>query len=155
METCWKIPTGVISLDATGAILRSNKSVARMFGGRPRSFFHRKYLGGMRSMVQSLMRRYCAWEWSRAKSKQLFRARTASRRDRKLAWPRRANSGFVLVLDDLTEMLRAKVSGVAGSARRIAHEIKNPSPDTTLCATAVTVPRPRETSQTSSRETRS
>jgi nitrogen fixation/metabolism regulation signal transduction histidine kinase len=41
--------------------------------------------------------------------------------------PRRANAGFVLVLDDLTEMLRAQKSAAWQEvARRIAHEIKNP-----------------------------
>jgi nitrogen fixation/metabolism regulation signal transduction histidine kinase len=41
--------------------------------------------------------------------------------------PRRANSGFVLVLDDLTELLRAqKAAAWQEVARRIAHEIKNP-----------------------------
>src|SRR5258706_10335646 len=41
--------------------------------------------------------------------------------------PRRANTGYVLVLDDLTEVLRAqKVAAWREVARRIAHEIKNP-----------------------------
>src|SRR6266566_3806089 len=41
--------------------------------------------------------------------------------------PRRANAGYVLVLDDLTEMLRAQKSAAWQEvARRIAHEIKNP-----------------------------
>ncbi len=41
--------------------------------------------------------------------------------------PRRANSGYVLVLDDITEMLRAQKSAAWQEvARRIAHEIKNP-----------------------------
>jgi two-component system nitrogen regulation sensor histidine kinase NtrY len=41
--------------------------------------------------------------------------------------PRRANTGFVLVLDDLTEVLRAQKSAAWQEvARRIAHEIKNP-----------------------------
>jgi nitrogen fixation/metabolism regulation signal transduction histidine kinase len=41
--------------------------------------------------------------------------------------PRRANTGFVLVVDDLTEMLRAQKSAAWQEvARRIAHEIKNP-----------------------------
>ena len=41
--------------------------------------------------------------------------------------PRRANTGYVLVLDDLTEMLRAQKSAAWQEvARRIAHEIKNP-----------------------------
>jgi nitrogen fixation/metabolism regulation signal transduction histidine kinase len=41
--------------------------------------------------------------------------------------PRRANTGFVLVLDDLSELLRAQKSEAWQEvARRIAHEIKNP-----------------------------
>src|SRR4029077_10802272 len=41
--------------------------------------------------------------------------------------PRRANSGYVLVFDDLTEMLHAQKSAAWQEvARRIAHEIKNP-----------------------------
>ena len=41
--------------------------------------------------------------------------------------PRRANTGYVLVLDDLTEMLRSQKSAAWQEvARRIAHEIKNP-----------------------------
>ena len=41
--------------------------------------------------------------------------------------PRRANTGFVLVFDDLTEVLRAQKSAAWQEvARRIAHEIKNP-----------------------------
>ena len=41
--------------------------------------------------------------------------------------PRRANAGYVLVLDDLTEMLRSQKSAAWQEvARRIAHEIKNP-----------------------------
>jgi nitrogen fixation/metabolism regulation signal transduction histidine kinase len=41
--------------------------------------------------------------------------------------PRKANSGFVLVFDDLTEVLRAQKSAAWQEvARRIAHEIKNP-----------------------------
>jgi nitrogen fixation/metabolism regulation signal transduction histidine kinase len=41
--------------------------------------------------------------------------------------PRKANSGYVLVFDDLTEVLRAQKSAAWQEvARRIAHEIKNP-----------------------------
>ena len=42
--------------------------------------------------------------------------------------PRRANTGYVLVFDDLTEVLRAQKSAAWQEvARRIAHEIKNPA----------------------------
>jgi nitrogen fixation/metabolism regulation signal transduction histidine kinase len=41
--------------------------------------------------------------------------------------PRRANAGYVVVIDDLTEVLRAQKSAAWQEvARRIAHEIKNP-----------------------------
>jgi len=41
--------------------------------------------------------------------------------------PRRANLGYVFVVDDLTELLRAqKAAAWQEVARRIAHEIKNP-----------------------------
>jgi nitrogen fixation/metabolism regulation signal transduction histidine kinase len=41
--------------------------------------------------------------------------------------PRRANPGFIVVIDDLTELLRAqKAAAWQEVAQRIAHEIKNP-----------------------------
>src|SRR3989475_12481587 len=41
--------------------------------------------------------------------------------------PRRSNPGFVVVVDDLTELLRAeKAAAWQEVAQRIAHEIKNP-----------------------------
>ncbi|HXM49380.1 MAG TPA: HAMP domain-containing protein, partial [Pyrinomonadaceae bacterium] len=131
METVLEnIPTGVISLDSTGAILRSNKSVTRMFGGGPGdSFSLESILGGDAGrMVQSLMRRslrmgVVSREIETVVSgRVLHLAVTVSS-----LGPRRANSGFVLVLDDLTEMLRAQKSAAWQEvARRIAHEIKNP-----------------------------
>src|SRR5258705_8181049 len=66
--------------------------------------------------------------------------------------PRRANSGFVLVLDDLTEMMRAQKSAAWQEvARRIAHEIKNPLTPIQLSAQRLSrfLDR-REISQTSS-----
>ena len=53
--------------------------------------------------------------------------------------PRRANTGFVLVFDDLTEMLRAQKSAAWQEvARRIAHEIKNPLTPIQLSAQRLT-----------------
>ena len=156
METVLEnIPTGVISLDAAGAILRSNKSVARMFGGRPGdSFSLESILGGDAGrMVQSLMRRslrmgVVSREIETVVSgRVLHLAVTVSS-----LGPRRANSGFVLVLDDLTEMLRAQKSAAWQEvARRIAHEIKNPLTPIQLSAQRLSrfLDR-RETSKTSS-----
>ena len=131
METVLEnIPTGVISLDATGAILRANKSVTRMFGdGSGDSVTLESLLGGdaMRTMQYLMRRSLRMGVVSReietvVAGRVLHLAVTVSS-----LGPRRANSGYVLVLDDLTEMLRAQKSAAWQEvARRIAHEIKNP-----------------------------
>jgi two-component system nitrogen regulation sensor histidine kinase NtrY len=133
METVLEnIPTGVISLDAAGAILRLNTSVSRMFGvtnGDPESHSLEGLLGADAArIVQYLMRRSLRMGVvSReietvAAGRVLHLAVTVSS-----LGPRRANTGYVLVLDDLTEVLRAQKSAAWQEvARRIAHEIKNP-----------------------------
>ena len=131
METVLEnIPTGVISLDANGAILRANTAVTRMFGGAARNAQSLDELLGPDAsrILQLLMRRslrmgVVSREIETVVSgRVLHLAVTASS-----LGPRRANSGYVLVLDDLTEMLRAQKSAAWQEvARRIAHEIKNP-----------------------------
>jgi nitrogen fixation/metabolism regulation signal transduction histidine kinase len=131
METVLEnIPTGVISLNATGAILRSNKSVTRMFSGGSGDPLSLEGLLGAEAArtVQYLMRRslrmgVVSREIETVVSgRVLHLAVTVSS-----LGPRRANTGYVLVLDDLTEMLRAQKSAAWQEvARRIAHEIKNP-----------------------------
>jgi two-component system nitrogen regulation sensor histidine kinase NtrY len=131
METVLEnIPTGVISLDANGAILRANTAVTRMFGGDARNAQSLDELLGPEAsrVLQLLMRRslrmgVVSREIETVVSgRVLHLAVTASS-----LGPRRANSGYVLVLDDLTEMLRAQKSAAWQEvARRIAHEIKNP-----------------------------
>ncbi len=131
METVLEnIPTGVISLDANGAILRSNTAVTRMFGADARNAQSLDELLGPEGsrVLQLLMRRslrmgVVSREIETVVSgRVLHLAVTASS-----LGPRRANSGYVLVLDDLTEMLRAQKSAAWQEvARRIAHEIKNP-----------------------------
>jgi PAS domain S-box-containing protein len=131
METVLEnIPTGVISLDAAGGILRANKSVTRMFGadtGNSRSL--EELLGGEAGRIvhylmrQSLRMGVVSREIETVvEGRVLHLAVTVSS-----LGPRRANAGYVLVLDDLTEMLRAQKSAAWQEvARRIAHEIKNP-----------------------------
>jgi PAS domain S-box-containing protein len=131
METVLEnIPTGVISLDAAGAILRANKSVARMFGGSSRDPLSLEGLLGADAArtVQYLMRRSLRMGVVSREIETVVAGRVLH-----LAvtvsslGPRRANTGYVLVLDDLTEMLRAQKSAAWQEvARRIAHEIKNP-----------------------------
>jgi len=133
METVLEnIPTGVISLDAAGAILRVNSSVSRLFGvnGADPAFHSLEGLLGADAtrIVHYLMRRSLRMGVvSReietvAGGRVLHLAVTVSS-----LGPRRANTGYVLVLDDLTEVLRAQKSAAWQEvARRIAHEIKNP-----------------------------
>src|SRR5438552_2683323 len=133
METVLEnIPTGVISLDAAGAILRVNTSVSKMFGvtsADPQSQSLEGLLGmDAARIVNYLMRRSLRMGVvSReietvAAGRVVHLAVTVSS-----LGPRRANTGYVLVLDDLTEVLRAQKSAAWQEvARRIAHEIKNP-----------------------------
>jgi two-component system, NtrC family, nitrogen regulation sensor histidine kinase NtrY len=131
METVLEnIPTGVISLDAKGTILRVNSSVSRMFGSTGSEFHSLEGLVGADAVriVNYLMRRSLRMGVvSReietvAAGRVIHLAVTVSS-----LGPRRANTGYVLVLDDLTEVLRAQKSAAWQEvARRIAHEIKNP-----------------------------
>jgi nitrogen fixation/metabolism regulation signal transduction histidine kinase len=131
METVLEnIPTGVISLDAAGTILRMNTSVSRMFSVNGSDSLSLEGLLGADAarIVHYLMRRSLRMGVvSReietvAAGRVLHVAVTVSS-----LGPRRANTGYVLVLDDLTEVLRAQKSAAWQEvARRIAHEIKNP-----------------------------
>src|SRR6266566_4766803 len=131
METVLEnIPTGVISLDATGAILRLNTSVTRLFGVSGSDLHTLEGLLGADAArtVHYLMRRSLRMGVVSREIETVVAGRvlhvavTVSS-----LGPRRANTGYVLVLDDLTEMLRAQKSAAWQEvARRIAHEIKNP-----------------------------
>ena len=131
METVLEnIPTGVISLDAAGIILRMNTSVSRMFSVNGSDSVSLEGLLGADAarIVHYLMRRSLRMGVvSReietvAAGRVLHVAVTVSS-----LGPRRANTGYVLVLDELTEVLRAQKSAAWQEvARRIAHEIKNP-----------------------------
>ena len=131
METVLEnIPTGVISLDASGAIQRMNSSVSRMFGVSGTDTTTLEGLLGSESgrILQQLMRRSLRMGVVSREieivvaGRVLHLAVTVSS-----LGPRRANTGYVLVLDDLSELLRAQKSAAWQEvARRIAHEIKNP-----------------------------
>src|SRR5438874_4265808 len=131
METVLEnIPTGVISLDSSGAILRSNTSVSRMFGMDAGGLESLEELLGADSArtVQHLMRRSLRMGVVSREMETVVGGRVLH-----LAvtvsslGPRRANTGYVLVFDDLSELLRSqKTEAWQEVARRIAHEIKNP-----------------------------
>jgi len=131
METVLEnIPTGVISLDAAGVILRANTSITRMFGVTGAGPLTLEGLLGADAArtVQYLMRRSLRMGVVSREIETVVAGRVLH-----LAvtvsslGPRRANTGYVLVLDDLSELLRAQKSAAWQEvARRIAHEIKNP-----------------------------
>jgi two-component system, NtrC family, nitrogen regulation sensor histidine kinase NtrY len=131
METVLEnIPTGVISLDGSGRILRTNTSVSRMFGIKGEGLQSLEELLGSDSArtVQHLMRRSLRMGVVSREMEMVVAGRVLH-----LAvtvsslGPRRANSGYVLVFDDLSELLHSqKTEAWQEVARRIAHEIKNP-----------------------------
>jgi two-component system nitrogen regulation sensor histidine kinase NtrY len=136
------IPTGVLSLDPDGNILRANPAVMEIFGATAKDARNIEDLVGAEDAraIRYLFRRALrTGVVSReleivAAGRLMHAAVTVSS-----LGPRRANSGFVLVLDDLTELLRAqKAAAWQEVARRIAHEIKNPLTPIQLSAQRLT-----------------
>jgi PAS domain S-box-containing protein len=136
------IPTGVVSLDPDGNILRANPAVMEIFGATAKDARNIEDLVGAEDAraIRYLFRRALrTGVVSReleivAAGRLMHAAVTVSS-----LGPRRANSGFVLVLDDLTELLRAqKAAAWQEVARRIAHEIKNPLTPIQLSAQRLT-----------------
>ena len=131
METVLEsIPTAVLSLDADARIVRTNSAVARIFGpAAPQAETLDDLLGPESSrVVQNLMRRSLRMGVASREVEMVVAGRVlhAAVTVSSLG-PRRANSGYVLVVDDLTELLLAQKSAAWQEvARRIAHEIKNP-----------------------------
>jgi two-component system, NtrC family, nitrogen regulation sensor histidine kinase NtrY len=131
METILEnIPTGVLSLDPSGDINRINSAGAAMFGAQAQPAKTLVALLGEEPSCEilQLMRRSLRMgvasremEFSSA-GRLLHAAVTVSALS---SGP--ANSGFVVVIDDVTELLRAqKAAAWQEVAQRIAHEIKNP-----------------------------
>jgi len=136
------IPTGVLSLDCEGAVVRANSAVARIFGPDTVQATSLTALLGEEAArhVRELMRK--ARRMGTA-SREL--ALTLPRRILHAAvtvsalGPRRSASGFVVVVEDLTELLRAqRAAAWQEVAQRIAHEIKNPLTPIQLSAQRLT-----------------
>ncbi len=124
------IPTGVVSLDDSGAIVRINPAAAKILGERAHAAGTLDALVGEDAArgVQHLMRRSLRMGVASKEleialpGRVLHAAVTVSS-----LGPRRSNPGFVVVVDDLTDLLRAqKATAWQEVAQRIAHEIKNP-----------------------------
>ncbi len=124
------IPTGVVSLDASGEIARVNTAAVTILGEHARDSRTLAELLGEEAAraVLHLMRRSlrmgaASREIEIAMGGRLVRtAVTVSS-----LGPRKSNPGFVVVIDDLTDLLHAqKAAAWQEVAQRIAHEIKNP-----------------------------
>ena len=135
METILEnIPTGVLSLGPAGTVERVNSSFLRMLGNPPQP--GPAPAGSLESLlgaetaraVERLMRRSLRMG---AVSRELEialpgRVLHAAVTVSSLG-PGRANPGFVVVIDDLSDLLHAqKAAAWQEVAQRIAHEIKNP-----------------------------
>jgi len=131
METILEnIPTGVLSLDANGAVNRINPAAAAMFGPQAASAKSLADLLGEDAArhVFHLMRRSARM----GVASQELEISTAGRLHHAAVTVSslgsgREHSGYVVVIDDVTELLRAqKAAAWQEVAQRIAHEIKNP-----------------------------
>lgn len=131
METVLEnIPAGVIYMDAAGGVQRTNRALQEMFAMTSRDVTSLEEMVGpdAHRILEHLMKRALRMgvvtrEIEVVVSDRLLHlAVTVSS-----LGPRRANTGYVLVFDDLSEVLRAQKSEAWQEvARRIAHEIKNP-----------------------------
>jgi two-component system, NtrC family, nitrogen regulation sensor histidine kinase NtrY len=132
------IPTGVLSLGADGSILRVNPALRRILpeekvarASRLEDLFSRDDTAEIKYLMKRARRTGLASRPLELKigRQTLQLSATVSSLEDKLT------SGFVLVLEDTSELLRAqKVAAWHEVARRIAHEIKNPLTPIALCA---------------------
>ena len=126
------IPTGVISITAEQKISRVNKAVQRMLNcdlelTNPGldALFRPRDLAEIQVLIERASKAGIATRDIRLqfKDRTLYCAVTVSALDSESSSPR----GYVMVLEDLTELLKAqKANAWREVARRMAHEIKNP-----------------------------
>ena len=124
------IPTGVLSLAADGSIKRTNRALTKIFpaaqveqASRLEDLFSREDTAELKYLMKRARRTGAASRQLelRTENRKLNLAVTVSALEEKLT------SGFVVVLEDTSELLRAQKSAAWNEvARRVAHEIKNP-----------------------------
>jgi two-component system, NtrC family, nitrogen regulation sensor histidine kinase NtrY len=124
------IPTGVLALDPNAHITRMNRAAREIFGESARQASDLIALAGKDATrdVQQLIRRSLRMGTAskemefRLRGRMVHAAVTVS-----ALGGRRSSAGYLVVVDDLTELLRAqKAAAWQEVAQRIAHEIKNP-----------------------------
>ncbi len=132
------IPTGVLSIAADGSIQRMNRAVHQIFpqdllarASRLEDLFSREDLAEIRYLLKRARRTGVAsGQWELKTERQMLHLAVTV-----AALEEKVNSGFVLVLEDTSELLRAqKAAAWHEVARRVAHEIKNPLTPISLSA---------------------
>jgi two-component system, NtrC family, nitrogen regulation sensor histidine kinase NtrY len=132
------IPTGVLSVSATGAIQTVNRALLRMFGhqavlasAKIEDLFPAEDAVELRYLINRARRTGVASRQFdlEGNGQTLHLSVTVAPIDEKVT------SGYVIVLEDTSELLRAQKSAAWHEvARRIAHEIKNPLTPISLSA---------------------
>ncbi|MDP9170805.1 MAG: ATP-binding protein [Acidobacteriota bacterium] len=124
------IPTGIISIDSAGSVQRVNKALDAMLpeakghaASRLDDLFSREDTAEIRYLMNRARRAGVA--------SQQLEVKTADRTQHLAvtvaAVERGRNPGFVVVIEDTSDLLRAqKMAAWSEVARRVAHEIKNP-----------------------------
>ncbi|HTC34986.1 MAG TPA: ATP-binding protein [Bryobacteraceae bacterium] len=149
------IPTGVISLTSDGRIQRVNRALLGIFpeeqvvrASRLSDLFSREDTAEIRYLMNRARRTSVAGPTQveyKAERRVLQLALTVAALDQE------RSSGFVLVVEDTSELLRAqKAAAWHEVARRVAHEIKNPLTPIALCADRIArqLSRPEQTADT-------
>jgi PAS domain S-box-containing protein len=132
------IPTGVISVTADGRIQAVNRALQGLFPAEKV-----ESVASLRDLFQPEDLTEIRYLMNRARRLGVAASQIDVRREDRVlhlsltiaALEDRLKPGFVLVLEDTTDMLRAqKAAAWHEVARRIAHEIKNPLTPIALCA---------------------
>src|SRR5262249_3216429 len=145
-----RITTGVVSMDAAGAVTTINSAASRLLGlersivGQPAAaVFERPDLQPLRTVLAGVGHGHgepAAQEIAIVRDGQELRLAAAATA---LIGDSGAHEGVVLVLDDVTPLIRAqKVAAWREVARRLAHEIKNPLTPIQLSAQPIRRPFP-------------
>ena len=132
------IPTGVISVSSDGRIQRVNRALRQIFPGeevnhatRLEDLFSREDTTEIRYLMKRARRTGMTSRQIELRSESRTRhlSITVSALEEKM------RSGFVIVVEDTSDLLRAQKAAAWNEvARRIAHEIRNPLTPIALCA---------------------
>ncbi|HOK45763.1 MAG TPA: ATP-binding protein [Bryobacteraceae bacterium] len=132
------IPSGVISISSDGRILRVNRALRQLFeeekvaaASRLEDLFSREETADIKYMMKRARRTGVV-----SRQMELKNGRGSLHLSVTLAALEEGpTSGFVMVLEDTSELLRAqRIAAWQEVARRIAHEMKNPLTPIALCS---------------------